>query len=440
MRSLASLRALVRLAAVHSIHPMKGVSLARAKRWPLPVRVVMRANRKDRAAYIVIADKDKGGPCFARSVTALHFRKLTACHAPCEREGTVAQHREHCWPAIHYVRRVEKHLRGFRRDLSRDSAEPMTRTEPCNTPRFSIRRAHDRERATSREQFALRASRKRRNDAPPGRATSACDSTICAGSHSTAYGDAETVVNRVRSSAPELPERRKGPAQRRDSVRSALIRDRAVCGIHGWIRRTIALVEKCYFRWSKNPWSRGVGAISFWLPTTERAAGRKPVQGSRAKIFDSKQVARSEHRHHAPYGHRAPSALRAQRFPLRPTRRRLGRIAYEDWRSDSIARVRRLPGNFLKTWLGIRAAAGCCSWNLPALVRSRLGEKRKRKVECEVRASMVPPSRYLRKGQKSGVNLRAAAHCTSVATLVRATSQQRRPNLARAGCLYGGIR
>ena len=424
MRSLGSFCANGRFMPMHPSDPMKRVSLVRGKRRPIPVKVVTRVSRKDRAGYIVIAAKDNGGPCVARSATALRCRKPMVFLAMREREGTVAQHRKRCRLTIHCAPRDEKHLRGVRRARTGESVAPMARTEPCDTPRFSIPRAHWREPATAREQPALRAPRTRRNDALPENATSRCDSPICAGSPSIAYRDSGSVANRMRSSAPEFRERRRRPAQWQDPVRSASIRDRAVAReIRASIRRTTPLVEKCHFRQSRNPRSRGADAISFWLPTTECAAGRKLVQAPRAKPRGSKRVARSRDRRPAPYGRQEHSAPCERRFRLRPTHRRLGRIPFEDWRSDSVAQVRRLPGSFLKTLLGIRAAAGCCSWNLPGLVRSRLGEKRNRKVEFEVRGSMVPTSRYLRKVQKNAVNMRASAHCTPEVTLGRATPQ-----------------
>jgi hypothetical protein len=397
--------------ATETTDPTKRASFETEQRRPVPVKLVMRANSKDCAGCVVTAARGERGCGEVRRATVPRCRKPMVLLAPRARVGTVAQHRARCRLMILHLPQDEKPLRGFRGHRSSDLAAPMARTEPCDALRAAARRAYWRESATSGERFSVRGARTHRNAALPERATRGCDLPTCAGSPSSAYRDKGPFANRMQSKAPEFSERRRRPAQWQDSMRTASIRQRAVVyGIRGWIRRTSRLGDGRHVRGPKNRWNRSAHAISFWLPTTERAEGRKLLQAPRAKASWSERVPRWSHRRLAFCAHREPNAPCARRFPLRPTHRRLGRIPCEDWRPDSGAQVRRLPGNFLTTLLGIRAAAGCCSWNLPGLQRSRLREKRKRKVTYEVRAAIVPASRYLRKRKKSPVDIRSSAN------------------------------
>jgi hypothetical protein len=330
----------------------------------------------------------------SRSATVQRCRKPEACTAVREREGRVAHHLVRFPWTKQSAGSLQPHLREFHRYVAGRAAGLEATIEPCETqawlaqPRFGNLRMYER---PEKEAFAraeeLRIELRHPRDERYSRSSAHRRQRM-----SRATGEPRRIQRRWENSD-----------RRRQTHVPAIERGRGPV-------RQMCCVDVESVCSTMNSWGCRGGLVSHGRAATEVAQASRRLPALRVARLDLNCTALPGYPDSAYGGRPASSARGARRFPLRPDHQRPERIPCEDWKFDSVAPVRSPPNNFLKTLLGIRAAAGCCSWNLPGLVRSLLGEKRKRKVACEVRASMVPPSQYLRKRKRSRVDMASCGH------------------------------
>ena len=343
----------------------------------------------------------------SRNVTTRRCRKQEASARACEREGTAAQRRGRLCTTNRCVTLCEMRLRELGKTLSELRVEAKVRTRLCGAPQSLFSRAHAH--APSQESPAVRRSRTPLNFSLSEKKASECDSRTYDERSLIGRRSSQCVAPGTRAIAQAV----EGPSERslksKCTARRALIRFREGHEFCGWIRRRVSEHGQSGGRPTIISWRRTFGAALDQCAPAAAAAPPATLPVVRVRTCEPEQVARRLLHRPVSDGLPESSAQCGRRFPPLPARRTLARILFEDWRFHSVAQVRSLLNNLLKTLLDIRAAAGCCSWNLPGLCGSRLGEKRKRKVAHTVRASMVPTSQYLRKQKCSAVGIPLSA-------------------------------
>ena len=277
-------------------------------------------------------------------------------------------------------------------------AEPAATTKSWGTPHPQNTYAHAC--ATAMDGLGLQCLHETEAHPLRERAALACIGGSCVERHLRDHRRSRSIARYLRPISRAIQEPQPRPLKRASSERPARIHAPAAYGPRGWNRR--ASRERCKFgkRGTKNLRYGRRGRISDRLAATEAAGFWKRLTAPRATKGEPKQFGRQKPRHPGCDGHSESTAPCEPRFPLRSIRHRPGRIPSGDSIFDSGGLVRSLLSSVWKKSLDIQAAAGCCSWNLPGFVVSRLREKRKRNVTCKVRASRVPASQYLRMRQK----------------------------------------
>jgi hypothetical protein len=339
----------------------------------------------------------------SRNVTTLHCRKQEASARGCEREGTAAQHRGRRGTTNRHVTLHGIRLREFGKTVSELRVEAKARTRLCDAPQLLSSRA--RSYASSQESPVLRRLRTHLNYSEPEKKPSECDLRTYVGRNLIGRRSDRCVAPGTRPIARAIPELSGHSLNSNRTARWGQIRFRKGHELCSWIWQRAPKHSHFGDRPTTNSWTWIVCAGPDRCVPAAVAAPQETLLVVRVRGCEPQRVARPRPHRTVPVGPPESSAQCEQRFPPLPARRRLGRTLFEDWRFHSVAQVRSLPSYLLKTLLDIRAAAGCCSWNLPGWCGSRLGEKRKRNLAFTARTSMVPASQYLRKQKCSAVGI-----------------------------------
>jgi hypothetical protein len=368
----------------------------------------------------VAAKECRCGQRISRSVTVPSCRKPNASEAARDAHGKAAQRRARCWPATHLVAPIGTHFCEFDRRQSEFQVEPRVRTRPCGASQVPF--ACVGARAIPQERLVLRHSQSRRKHSLSEKEALKCDSAICGERVSGDCRNIRSVARGMRHFAQAIPEQRRHQVEWDCAARSVRIHVRVTCGFRGLIPPMGWEHYKSGHQLTINPRNRNFDAVRDRHAPAEVAGSRNHLPLARDRKHESKRVARPRYCGPVSFVRRESSAQCERQFPLPRAHRRLRRTPFEARRSGSVAQVRSLLNNFLTTLLGIRAAAECCSWNLPGLTSPRFGEKRKRNITVTVRNSRVLASQYWRKRKCGTVDIpsgtdRASANATELHTI-----------------------